>query len=462
MVVFFMEFSVLNSTFADVYVRAHLRSDPDGNPYNSWSYLGNINPYTGKVATGNPFTYLKDYYTAGSKTIEIADSSEGFLRKAGNILNKLWKGEIGIRGPLGKRKIERRVEPNYPEWAEKQRINGKVEVKFWVLSSGEVNEVVIWRTSGWPELDECAYRALIKWRFESIEGEEKQWGIVTFVMEGTDRSYLEVIRTRALALMPIRGEKSMIGSFLEATLGKKTYSRPLSFPGLEREERLPSSEVFLKEREQIPPIAFIEPRLSPEDFIREAEAKELTGEKGIKRKGEFDYSALMEKERSTFQNEPDGFRGLKWGDPPSEDMEYCRFLDSDFDITTYERWKDEMQIGGAELDDINYSFYKGRFMAVEIEPGYDNYDALKDVVMLKFGDGTVIKKDLYNEKIVWSGDLATIILEKSIDKRIWQLLIYSTETWEEKEKEFSGKKEEAERKKEEERQKAAEEGLDDF
>ena len=83
------------------------------------------------------------------------------------------------------------------------------------------------------------------------------------VVKGTDRSYLEVIRTRAFVLMPIRGEKSMIGSFLESTLGKKTYSHFLSFPGLEkRDEGLPSAEIFLREREEIPPIALIEPRLS--------------------------------------------------------------------------------------------------------------------------------------------------------------------------------------------------------
>jgi len=44
------------------YVRPHYRSSPDGNPYNNWSYPGNTNPYTGKVATGNPSTYLNNYY----------------------------------------------------------------------------------------------------------------------------------------------------------------------------------------------------------------------------------------------------------------------------------------------------------------------------------------------------------------------------------------------------------------
>lgn len=43
------------------YVQPHYRSNPDGNPYNNWSYPGNYNPYTGKIAGGNSSTYLKNY-----------------------------------------------------------------------------------------------------------------------------------------------------------------------------------------------------------------------------------------------------------------------------------------------------------------------------------------------------------------------------------------------------------------
>lgn len=50
------------------YVRPHYRSNPDGNPYNNWSYPGNTNPYTGKTATGNPDTYLKNYYNRSSSS----------------------------------------------------------------------------------------------------------------------------------------------------------------------------------------------------------------------------------------------------------------------------------------------------------------------------------------------------------------------------------------------------------
>ena len=42
-------------------VQGHYGTDPDGNPYNNWSYPGNVNPYTGKQATRDPSRYLGQY-----------------------------------------------------------------------------------------------------------------------------------------------------------------------------------------------------------------------------------------------------------------------------------------------------------------------------------------------------------------------------------------------------------------
>jgi hypothetical protein len=36
------------------YVQPHMRSAPDGNPYNNWSTKGNANPYTGQPGTRQP------------------------------------------------------------------------------------------------------------------------------------------------------------------------------------------------------------------------------------------------------------------------------------------------------------------------------------------------------------------------------------------------------------------------
>jgi hypothetical protein len=47
-------------------VPGYYRSSPDGNPYNNYSFPGNTNPYTGKVAPGDPDTYLRNYYNRSS------------------------------------------------------------------------------------------------------------------------------------------------------------------------------------------------------------------------------------------------------------------------------------------------------------------------------------------------------------------------------------------------------------
>ncbi len=44
------------------YVQPHYRSRPDGNPYNSYSFVGNTNPCTGKTATENPNAHSRNYY----------------------------------------------------------------------------------------------------------------------------------------------------------------------------------------------------------------------------------------------------------------------------------------------------------------------------------------------------------------------------------------------------------------
>ena len=42
-----------------LYLRGEYQPNPDGNPYNNWSYPGNVNLYTGKQATGDPNRHLE-------------------------------------------------------------------------------------------------------------------------------------------------------------------------------------------------------------------------------------------------------------------------------------------------------------------------------------------------------------------------------------------------------------------
>lgn len=94
------------------------------------------------------------------------------------------KRKRGIRGPLGEgRKIELQIKPIYPEWIREKGITGIVEVKCWVLPSGEVRNAEVCQSSGSPELDDLAAKYLMMWKFEPIKERKIQWGIVPFVFE---------------------------------------------------------------------------------------------------------------------------------------------------------------------------------------------------------------------------------------------------------------------------------------
>ena len=115
----------------------------------------------------------------------------------------------------------------------------------------------------------------------------------------------------------------------------------------------------------------------------------------------------------TFQNEPEGFRGLKWGDPPGEDMIDERKHKDNADWVWYDRSEEFLQIGKATLwRSPSYGFYKGKFFYVSIliagETRNSNpYELLKDVLILKFGRG-VWKPPVTS----WFGDTTTVKLEE--------------------------------------------------
>lgn len=71
------------------YVHPHIRSNPDGNPYNNWSYPGNVNPYTGNVATGNPETYLKNCQKNGNRLYNVVSSQTQFQNNQAQVYTRV-------------------------------------------------------------------------------------------------------------------------------------------------------------------------------------------------------------------------------------------------------------------------------------------------------------------------------------------------------------------------------------
>jgi len=90
-----------------------------------------------------------------------------------------------------------------------------------------------------------------------------------------------------------------------------------------------------------------------------------------------------------FQNEPDGFRGLKWEDPPTEDMVCVDIMEGE--RTLYKLPNEKLHIGNAWFYKIVYSFFGSpeRFMRVDLYfYGERNYKLLESICQGKFGEET--------------------------------------------------------------------------
>lgn len=114
-----------------------------------------------------------------------------------------------------------------------------------------------------------------------------------------------------------------------------------------------------------------------------------------------------------FQNEPDGFRGLKWGDVPTEDMTFLYQISykedhlKDINGNKYYKSKDNPYIGSVKLYKIEYTFNLCSNQFYKVEASFSdeiNYNILKIIFEEKFGEPT--KKEKYF--LYWGGDKAYI------------------------------------------------------
>lgn len=122
-----------------------------------------------------------------------------------------------------------------------------------------------------------------------------------------------------------------------------------------------------------------------------------------------------------FQNELDGFKGLKWGDPPSEEMEYQRDLGG---FASYILPDDKMSIGNAELGGIIYEFYNSQFSGVFLFfEGEKNYNLLETICGERFGSEE-LEEEIYN--LEWKGQESFILLHYNIEIETGCLALYST------------------------------------
>lgn len=121
-----------------------------------------------------------------------------------------------------------------------------------------------------------------------------------------------------------------------------------------------------------------------------------------------------------FQNEPDGFRGLKWGDPPREDM--VEFY-ADRNEVTYMLPEDKMFLGDVPLYLVAYVFYGNRFGLAGLSfNGEKYYDKIETICRQRFGEQ--VEEGPYELK--WTAQKAFIHLQYDYIEEDGYLFIGST------------------------------------
>ena len=130
-----------------------------------------------------------------------------------------------------------------------------------------------------------------------------------------------------------------------------------------------------------------------------------------------------------FDNEPEGFRNIKWGTEKSK-IDNVSFIDKDKEgLDCYLKIDDEFKIGNVDVKEIKYLFWNNVFYGVNIlVSGEDNYLKMKRSCFIKFGNE--VNEDSSPGAIRWQGNATTTSLYKSDNGGL--MFIYSTKKQNEK------------------------------
>ncbi|MCM8770075.1 MAG: hypothetical protein NC911_10515 [Candidatus Omnitrophica bacterium] len=109
-----------------------------------------------------------------------------------------------------------------------------------------------------------------------------------------------------------------------------------------------------------------------------------------------------------YKNEPDGFRGIKWGTPLSS-LTGMKLVKDAGNLKEYQKEDDVLQIGQAKLEKITYSFYQGLLESITAETkGKENFEQLKTAAQERFGAGHQRSEDEW----CWEGSTTSIFLQR--------------------------------------------------
>ena len=125
-------------------------------------------------------------------------------------------------------------------------------------------------------------------------------------------------------------------------------------------------------------------------------------------------------------SEPDGLRGIKWGTNilNLSGMQYSHTAKYG-GVKYYLREGDELVIGRANLNKIEYRFWKGKLYSVEIlTKGFANFEGLKEAVFENFGASFKVTLNT-TEGYTWGGEQTDMVLDYDSSSEKGSLFIYS-------------------------------------
>lgn len=136
---------------------------------------------------------------------------------------------------------------------------------------------------------------------------------------------------------------------------------------------------------------------------------------------------------SAFQNEPDGFRGIKWGElfVDRKDMDPVRMPPYDDDeVEMHIKLTPEPPLGDVDLFSVRYEFWRGRFIGgIAGIRSESDFRKVKSICEGRFGP--VHRETIYPEEYIWKGDKATIRLRLAETRAVGVLAISSSRLREE-------------------------------
>jgi hypothetical protein len=133
----------------------------------------------------------------------------------------------------------------------------------------------------------------------------------------------------------------------------------------------------------------------------------------------------------TYLDFKNGFRDVTFGDPPTSDM----VLKEDAgDAKYYTRARDDLSLGGAQLQSIAYGFYKGHCSWLVIETkGLINSRAILEVMRQTYGPGYQGQGTPYLQQVAWFGSrVSGTYSENSVTSDAYMVLASVPMTTEEK------------------------------